>query len=378
MNPFKSLLGIFNKPRSGLPQGDARTVQVPLIGAGMHVDHDRALTYSAVFAATRLISETIATLPWHVLMRNPDGTRERLPTSPVESVLNRSPNPEMTPMAFRSILVAHALTWGNGYAEIVRDNAGRVKELWPIGPDLVEPKRDPDTGEKFYRVHLFANGAMPNAALKHPMRLSDEAHQRLQAEVKEKSGTRNAGKTWILEEGMDLMSIGIPPEDAQFLETRKFQITEVARWFRVPPHKLADLERATFSNIESQSREFVGDSLMPWIVRLEQEVDRKLLGRGRGSRPYSKIVVNGLLRGDSQARAAYYQTMANLGVFSVNDIRELEDIDPIGPEGDKRLVQLNQTTLEKIGEEPEMPEEPETETETEIENDGLPDTEQGE
>lgn len=419
---------ILNVPRIRQPDTGPRTVQVPLIRAGMYVDHDVAMTYSAVYCAVRVIAETIGMLPWRAMRRSPDGRREHASSSPVEFVLNRQPNPEMTPMVFRTNMLAHALLWGNGYAEIVRDNAGRVAELWPLIPDTVEPKRDRDTGERYYRItphngqtteldqrevfhlqglgfdglegysvvslmaksiglglsaeefgsSLFGNGAMPNSVLKHPGKLGQGAHERLAKSITDQySGSSNAFRTMILEEGMTWESIGIPPEDAQFLETRKFQVSEIARWFRVPPHKLADLERATFSNIEHQSREFVIDTLMPWIVRLEQEADKKLFASRNSGNMYTKIAVNGLMRGDSKARAEFYQKMANLGAFSVNDIRELEDLDPIGAEGDKRLVQINQTTLEKIGEEPvqEPTAEPAMQEEGQL-DDGLPDPEQ--
>lgn len=431
MNILQRIRLILNVPRVRQPDPGPRTVQVPLVRAGMHVDHDVALTYSAVYSAVRVIAETIGMLPWRAMRRTPTGRREHVPTSPVEFVLSRQPNPEMSPMVFRTNLIAHALLWGNGYAEIVRDNAGRVAELWPLIPDTVEPKRDRETGEKYYRItpyrgettelsardvfhlqglgfdglagysvvslmaksiglalaaeefgsSLFGNGAMPNSVLKHPGKLGPEAHERLAKSVKDQySGASNAFRTMILEEGMSWESVGIPPEDAQFLETRKMQVAEIARWFRVPPHKLADLDRATFSNIEHQSREFVVDTLMPWVVRLEQEADRKLFAPRNSGSMYTKIAVNGLMRGDSQARADFYQKMANLGAFSVNDIRELEDLDPIGPEGDKRLVQLNQTTLEKIGEEPETPDPAppmtDNDTDEELPADGLPDSEQ--
>lgn len=419
---------LLNAPRIRQPDAGPRTVQVPLIRAGMHVDHDMAMTYSAVYSAVRVIAETIGMLPWRAMRRAPDGRRIHASSSPVEFVLNRQPNPEMTPMVFRTNLLAHALLWGNGYAEIVRDNAGRVAELWPLIPDTVEVKRDRDTGERYYRItpyngaaaeleqrdvfhlqglgfdgmqgysvvslmaksiglglaaeefgsSLFGNGAMPNSVLKHPGKLGPEAHERLAKSVKDQySGASNAFRTMILEEGMSWESVGVPPEDAQFLETRKFQVAEIARWFRVPPHKLADLDRATFSNIEHQAREFVTEALMPWITRLEQEADKKLFAPRNAGNMYTKIAANGLMRGDSQARAEFYQKMANLGVFSVNDIRELEDLDPIGPEGDKRLVQINQTTLEKIGEEPVQPTEPaQVMQDEEMPDDGLPDPEQ--
>ena len=395
---WPNLKRIFSLPRTWRRDpAQERTVYVPLMQAGVRVDHETAMTYAAVYAAVRVISETIATLPWRVLRLKPDGSRERLPTSPVERVLNVRPNPEMSPFAFRETMIAWALTWGNGYAEIVRDGAGRVTELWPIAPDRVDVRRDEagalvyevrnNRGEKtylpassVYHLHglgydgvtgysvislaarniglglaseefagsFFANGAVLSAVLEHPEHLGDVSYKNLKKSLEEKTGPKNQHKPMILEEGMKWKQMGIPPEDAQLLATRQFSVIDIARWFRVPPHKLGDLERATFSNIEHQDREFVVNTLMPWTIRMEQEADYKLFPN-RGSSAYTKLMVNALMRGDSQARAEFYQKMANMGVFSINEVRQLEDMDPIGPDGDKRLVQINQTTLEKIG-----------------------------
>jgi HK97 family phage portal protein len=144
----------------------------------------------------------------------------------------------------------------------------------------------------------------------------------------------------------------MPLKDAEFLATRKFTVNEICRWFRVPPHKVADLERATFSNIEHQSIEVVTDTLMPWAVRLEQEANYKLVGQRNQGRVFTKINLLGLMRGDAKSRAEFYKVMREMGVFSVNDIRALEDMNPIGPEGDKRVMQSQYTTLDRIGEEP--------------------------
>ena len=347
-----------------------------------------------------MISETVAALPWHAFRTLPNGNRERMPRSPAERLLNNRPSPELTPFSLRETLVAHALTWGNGYAEIVRDNAGRAAELWPIEPDRVEVSRARESRELYYEVsnsggantvipagnmfHLhglgsngthgysvvslaarsiglslaaeefgssfFANGAHMGAVLKHPNVLGDQALSNLKEAFEEHRGPHNAHRPLILEEGMDWQATGVPPEDAQFLETRELQVAEIARWLRIPPHKLMDLRHATFTNIEHQSREFVTDAIIPWTVRLEQEADRKLVAEPT---VYTKLNVNALMRGDSQARADFYSKMFQMGVFSINEIRALEDMDPIWPEGDKRLVQLNLTTLEKVGEDPD-------------------------
>lgn len=405
---IKWLKSIFNRPTVQPQDPAVRLVPIPYIQAGVRVDHDQALTYSAIFGAVRVISETIATLSWHAFDVSGRGGKQRA-TGNLEGLLNKRPNPEMSGMAFRETMIAWALTWGNGYAEIVRDAAGRPAELWPIAPDRVEVKRT-ESGQLLYEIsnargpksylmpeqmfHLhglgfdgrtgysvitlasrgiglgiaaeefgasfFGNNTQLGGVLTHPNTLSDEAYERLRSswELRHK-GAAKSWKPAILEEGMTWHSTGVPPEDAQYLETRKFGVNEVCRWFRIPPHKLGDLDRATFSNIEHQSIEFVSDCLMPWIVRLEQEANTKLISNRTPGR-YTKINVNALLRGDAKTRAEHYQIMQQLGVYSVNEIRELEDMNPI-PDGDARIVPMNMTTLEKLvnaQEEPEQPEEP--------------------
>jgi HK97 family phage portal protein len=303
-------------------------------------------------------------------------------------------------------MVAWALSWGNGYAEIEWDLAGRPIALHPISPDRVQVKRGKIinegfiadlTGEIYYQVYnylggstylhasdvfhlhglgfdgligysiislaarslgmtiateqyaedFFSNGLVSTGGLKHPKTLSEPAYDRLKKWIKQKTGFGHKWEPPIFEEGMEWQPMSIAPEEAQMLETRKLQVTDVARWFGLPPHKLADLDRATFSNIEQQSIEVVNDCFMPWIHRLEEEADFKLFsGREQGIR--TKINPRGLLRGDDAARATYYKTMHDIGVYSTNTILRLEDLDPVGPEGDELLVPLNYTTLKKL------------------------------
>lgn len=373
-----------------------RYVYVPMRHAGVYVDHDTALKFSAVFRAISYISQTIACLSWNVIRES--GERKRRIDHPVSGLIKTRPNPEMSAFAFRETLIAWALAWGNGYAEIERNAYGNPVALWPISPDRVSVKRDKETGQILYECtnyigetvriprddvfHLhglgfdglagysvislaarsiglsmaaeqygedfFANGTVPSGIAEHPQKLSKDAAERIKADIQ--ANHKGAGKRFnvmVFEEGMTWKSIGLPPEDAQMLETRKFQVSDIARWFGLPPHKLADLERATFSNIEHQSIEVVNDALMPWIVRLEQEANYKLFsGRERGV--YTKLNVASLMRGDDQSRSQYYKVMREIGVYSTNDIRRLEDMDPVGPEGDALILQLNQTTLDRI------------------------------
>lgn len=371
--------------------------------AGEKVTHDSAMTNSAVWRAISLISETVAGLPWSVNTREitADGRKKTTPmlSNPIYRLLDTQPNPETDAFSFRQTMVAWALTWGNGYAEIERDGAGRALALWQIEPNRVTVERDGD-GRLVYKVnngtappsiipardmyHLkgmgfdgligysvisyaarsigmglateqfgadfFANGAHEGGVLQHPSRLGEAAIEHLKKSVQEATGGRNHHRPMVLEEGMTWNKTTIPPDDAQFLETRKFNITEIARWYGVPPHKLMEMESATFSNIEHQNIEFVTDAIMSWVKRCEIEANIKLISPAQGGRMFTKLNVNYLLRGDTAARSAWYKAMFDMGVYCPNDILELEDRNPIGPEGDKHLVQLNLTTLDKAGE----------------------------
>jgi len=381
-------------------------IQVPMRQAGAYIDHDTALQAAAVFACVRVIAEDIAALPWHVYTRQSDGGRERSPMSPVEYVLNKRPNPEMSAFTFRETLAAWALTWGNGYAEISRDMAGRVAELYPISPDRVEVQRS-QSGDLYYEImnsreantilkpsdvyHLkgigfdgvvgyslvsqaarsiglsisleefgsafFSNGATLGGIIEIPQgsSLTDTAKKNLKETFnKAHKGANKAHKIEVLDVGATYREIGTDPNKGQFTESRQYQVEEICRWFRVPPHKVGHLLRMTFNNVEQLSINYVQESLIPWMSRFEQEADYKLFGN-QNTRQYTKISANALLRGDVESRTTFYREMWNLGALSVNEIREYEDMNPV-EFGDKRFVQLNMTTLEKAGEEPETPE----------------------
>ena len=369
--------------------------------AGVTVNNDTALTNAAVWACVRVISETVASLPWHVYRKTEDG-REPAQSHPVHWLLNNQPNPEQTAFAFRETLMAHALTWGNGFAEIERDMSGRVSGLLPITPDRVTPRRTP-AGELVYEVrgddvglrfvpaaqmlHLhglgwdglvgyspvtmaarsiglaiaqdtfsqsfYGNGTTFGGLVEVPANMSSEQIRMTENYLNEQhKGPDKAFKVRVVANGMKYTNIGMPLTDAQFIESRKFSVTEVARWYRVPPHKIADLERSTNNNIEHQSIEFVTDTIIPWVRRLEQEADIKLFGARAVGNVYTKFAVNALMRGDSKARAEFYRTMTQIGVLSVNEVRDLEELNGIGEAGDEHLVQLNQTTLERLVAEP--------------------------
>lgn len=400
------------------------TVQyVPVVQGGMWVDHDTALSLSAVFAAVRYIAETVASLPWELRQRKQGGGSDLAIGNNVHRLIHTRPNPHIGSFDWRVLMVSWANLWGNAYAEIERDTMNRPTALWPIAPHRVTPKRDSGIGtyyevrqtgepiifpaDKIFHIRglgtddlkgqsvvalaarsigaglaadqfqssFYENGTVLSGVLEHPESLSDDAYDRLKKAWDEKhKGPNKAWRPAILEEGMKWQTINMPLKDAQFIESRKFTVNEIARWFRVPPHKIGDLDRATFSNIEHQSIEVVQDTIIPWAIRLEQEADYKLIGARAKNLFFNKINVNGLMRGDSQTRAEFYQKLRNMGAINTNEIRALEDMNPIGKDGDKYVMQGQYTTLEKIGEEPEIPpqlkpsfEEPEKEEEEENE-----------
>lgn len=368
--------------------------------SGETVTEQSALTYSAVWNAVTLIAGTIASLPLHLMQMKAE--KKRIAADRVMyKVLHDQANPFMTAKTFRETLMGHILLWGNGYAEKVVNGYGELVQLWPIAPNLVTTMWQ--DGKIVYRVRVgkedkyftrdkilhipgigfdglmgysvvamarksiglgmametfgslyFGNGTHPGVIVSHPNQLSAAAHANLKKSLTEGySGLGQSHRLLLLEEGMKLEKVGVPPEDAQFLESRQFQIPEIARWFNLPPHKLKDLTRSSFNNIESEQRSFYTDTLLPWLVTLEQnynmqlltESDRALSGRGR---LYYKHVVEGILRADAAGRGAFYREMFNIGAFSINEIRQLEDKDPIEG-GDIHLVPMNMTPLQNAG-----------------------------
>lgn len=372
-----------------------RAFGISSLASGAEVTPTTALGWTALMAGIRVLSETIASLPLKLYEHlEPRGKRLR-EDHPLFSVLHHVPNPEMTSVEWRDVSMAHVLLWGNAYSEIVRDGRGRIRELWPLNPDRVRVERDPVTRELIYRVTLpvtasepltlvrlqahevfhlrgfsltgvlglspiwthreaiglglvtelfaarfFGNGASPGGVLQHPGKLSEEAIKRLRAQWEEvHGGVSRAHRVAILEEGMQWKDVVVVPEKAQFLGLREFQVTEAARILRVPPHKLADLSRATFSNIEHQAIEFVVDSLRPWLVRWEQRIQHSLLSP-QEPRIFAEFLVDGLLRGDIQARFQSYAVARQWGWMSANDIREKENQNPVEG-GDLYLTPLN-------------------------------------
>ncbi len=345
--------------------------------AGVQVDEETALKYSAVWAAVNIISGAVGFLPLPVYQRKDEG-KERIQSHPVYRLLHDRPNPLMDALTFREALQAHVLLWGNGYAEIERDGAGRPIALWPVTPDRVEVDADrlqggvlvwkvshpqkPDVfvpdenmlhirglgfdgivgysvieqaresiglgmGAEQFGSTFFGNGASIGAILETEGSLSKDAQDRLKQAIKDKyTGVGNAHKTMILEEGMKLKNPGVPPKDAQFLETRKFQVTDVARWFQIAPHKLGDLERATFSNIEHQGIDFVVWTLGRWLKRWEHECNYKLFSEAERRTHFAEFLVDALLRGDTKTRYEAYGSAIEKGWMNRNEVRERENM----------------------------------------------------
>lgn len=365
--------------------------------SGKPVNERTAMQTTAVYACVRILAEAVASLPLHVYEYQDDGGKKLVHDHPLYYLLHDEPNPEMTSFVFRETLMSHLLIWGNAYAQIIRDGAGRVLGLYPLLPDKMEVQRD-DKGNIYYVysrnsdenptfkeygniklkaedvLHIpglgfdgligyspiamaknavgmtlaceeygasfFANGANPGGVLEHPGVLKDPSKVR-ESWNSVYRGVNNAHKIAVLEEGMKYQQIGIPPEEAQFLETRKFQINEITRLYRIPPHMVGDLDKSSFSNIEQQSLEFVKYTLDPWVIRWEQSLQRSLLLPGEKGKYFIKLNVDGLLRGDYQSRMNGYAVGRQNGWFSANDIREMENMNPIPDEEGGNLYLVN-------------------------------------
>ncbi len=362
--------------------------------AGVAVTPDSALTYSAVYACIRVLAETLGSLPSILYRRLPGGGKERAVDHYLYPLLHDAPNDEMTSNDWRETQMVNACLWGNCYSQVLPTNGGKISGLWPMLSRYMTIDRAQPTGKLIYKttepdakmpvisvdqmLHVrmmslngilgmspislarqsiglglamekygaafFGNGANPGLILEHPGTLSDEAYVHLQASNAERhEGPENAHKTMILEEGMKVEKIGVPNNDAQFLESRNFNITDIARWYRVPPHMIADLQRATFSNIEHQGLDFLIYTMRPWLTRFEQAYWR-LLPPSQRKDYYSEFLVDSLLRGDIVTRYDSYTKGINWGWLSPNEVRAIENMNPI-PGGDAHLQPLNMVPM---------------------------------
>ena len=405
MSIFSGLFNSRDKPKNQTA-GSRYTFYMGGSSSGKAVTERSAMQMTAVYSCVRILSEAVAGLPLHFYRYTDDGGKEKAIDHPLYSLLHDEPNPEMTSFVFRETLMTHLLLWGNAYAQIIRNGKNEIIALYPLMPNKMDVSRD-KSGQLYYTyvtqpeeahtmkgtvvyltpsevLHIpglgfdglvgyspiamaknaigmaiaceeygakfFANGAAPGGVFEHPGTIKDP--QRVRDSWQSTfGGSGNSNKVAVLEEGMKYTPIGISPEQAQFLETRKFQINEIARIFRVPLHMVGDLEKSSFSNIEQQSLEFVKYTLDPWIVRWEQSIRRALLTPEEKKKYFVKFNLEGLLRGDYQSRMNGYAIGRQNGWMSANDIRELENQDRIPAEegGDLYLVNGNMMPLKDAG-----------------------------
>jgi HK97 family phage portal protein len=412
MGIFTGLFHTRDKPTNST-SGSAFSFFLGGSSSGKNVNERSAMQMTAVYSCVRILAEAVAGLPLHLYRYTDKGGKEKAVDHSLYRLLHDEPNPEMSSFVFRETLMTHMLLWGNAYAQIIRNGKGEVIGLYPLMPNKMTVDRD-EAGRLYYTynrsnddaptmkgstvvlkptdvLHIpglgfdglvgyspiamaknaigmaiaceeygakfFANGASPGGVLEHPGTIKDPARVR-DSWNSVYQGSGNSHRIAVLEEGMKYTPIGISPEQAQFLETRKFQINEIARIFRVPPHMVGDLEKSSFSNIEQQSLEFVQYTLRPWLVRWEQGITRSLFSEDEKPFLFVKFNVDGLLRGDYASRMTGYATARQNGWISANDIRELEDMDPIPSEegGDLLLVNGNMLPLKDRLEKPKVEE----------------------
>ena len=406
MSILSTIFRARDKPVQDRTSGSAYMFWPGMSNSGKRVTQYTSMQMTAVYACVRILAETIADLPLHVYKYN-DGGKELDYKHPLYKLLHDEPNPEMTSFIWRETMMTHLMLWGNAYSQIIRNGKGEIIGLYPLMPDRMKVDRD-DAGKLYYEyrvtdddgkkvnknpvklsphdvLHIpglgfdglvgyspiamaknaigmsiaaeeygakfFSNNATPGGILEFPGVIKD--HEKVRESWRQGfGGSNNAQNIAILEQGMKFTPITISPEQAQFLETRKFQIDEIARLFRIPPHMIGDLEKSSFSNIEQQSLEFVKYTLSPWVSRWEQSMCRSLLKPEEKGEYFIKFNVDGLLRGDYKSRMDGYAVGRQNGWMSANDIRELENMDKIPADqgGDDYLVNGNMIPITKARE----------------------------
>ena len=387
-NPFTLFTRARDKPKNVV--SSAPEIFFGTSGAGKAVSVQAAIQVSAVYACVRVISETVASLPLHVFKVTESGS-EKAADHALYRLLHDEPNKEMTSFVLRETMLAHLLLWGNSYCQIIRTAGNRIDSLYPLMPENMSVDRDSNgkltytytTSEgRAYRLapeevlHIpglgfdgvvgyspialeknaiglgiaaeeygskfYSNGARPSGILTHPNTVKEPKRLRDSWNAAY-GGSANSGKVAILEEGMKFEKISMPNNEAQFLETRKFQVSEICRIFRVPPHLVGDLEHATFSNIEHQSISFAVHTIRPWLVRIEQSINRALFSEKEKGKVYAQFNIDGLMRGAYKERMEGYAIARQNGWMSANDIRMLENLNPLTDDqgGDTYLVNGN-------------------------------------
>jgi HK97 family phage portal protein len=375
--------------------------------SGAVVNESTALSSTAVFACIRLLSDTLASLPCPVYKRmNPRG-KERAQDYPLYKLIHTQANPIMPAFTWRETMMGHVLGWGNCYSEIEYGENGYPIALWPLRPDRTRPERDKVTKELYYVTQIdgieyklpknrvlhipglgfdgikgyspitlareaiglsmateefgaryFGSGAHPGAVITRPVDAPVMEDQKSIEDLRKYlvdayAGLGKSHRLMLLEEGMEIKNIGIPPEDSQFLETRQFQVTEIARFFGVQPHLVGDLTKSTNNNIEEQAIEFVVYTLRPWLVRWESYLNLNLIPEEHQSLYFCEFLIDGLLRGDAKSRSEALQIQRRSGIINANDWAEIENRNPLpGKEGDIYIVESNMQSLEYLVENP--------------------------
>jgi len=392
------LSGLFrsrDKPTNST-SGSAYNFFMGYATSGKRVNERSAMQMTAVYACVRLLAESVAGLPLNLYRYEDEKSKVKAKDHPLYRLLYARPNPEMSSFNFREALMTHILLWGNAYAQIIRNGRGDIIALYPLMPDRMTVDRD-EKGRLYYRyqvstddapinkksvvdlspnevLHIpglgfdglvgyspiamaknslgiaiaceeygakfFANGAQPSGVLEHPGTIKDPSKIR-ESWTNTFGGSQNANKVAVLEEGMKYTPISISPNEAQFFETRKFQLDEICRIFNVPPHMIGDLEHATFSNIEQESLNFVIYTLRPWLIRWEQAIEKSLLTEEEQTKYFVRFNVDSLLRADYQTRMNGYATGIQNGIYSINDVRNLENMDLLSDEEGGNIHVLN-------------------------------------
>ena len=380
-----------------------------MANSGVLVTPDRALALTAYYAAINRIATDVASLPWCVYRRRRDGSRQILPDHPVSKLIRESPDGETTSMRWRQAYMAHVLGWGNGYAEIEFSKGGQPLGLYLLDPAGTAPERRPQDQVLYYRLSrqdmtksgptlsphrvlhsaglgynglkgysvaqyhreaiglglaaerfggaFFGNGSRPSGVLELPYKLKDKAAIDLLRHGwnTEYSGPDNAGKIAILEAGAKFHATSIPPEDAQFLQTRQFQVLEIARLFGIPPHKIGDYSStgSAYRALEEANLDYLATTIRPWCVSIEQEFTRKLLTEDERARGFHiEHDMSAFLRGNSEARGRYYTTLLGLSMVTANDLCSMEGLNPIGEEGNRRYLTTSLQPLDQAGKAP--------------------------
>jgi len=380
----------------GIDWPDVSTSRTP---SGIRVTADNSMACSAYTACIRVISDAVSSLPLHVFERLANGGKTKATSHPIYRLLHMQPNPWQTAQEFRDWMTGMYLHYGASYAEIRPGARGAVSELWPLHSSRMQAERledgrlrylyrEPNGRQTIYsqeqifalrfttedginaiptyklfsnviglaqalEAHAatyFGNNARPGVVLESDNPIPAEAAERLRESWERMHRGQNAHRTAVLPNGVKLRELSGSNESAQMLESRQFAVIECCRLFRVPPHMIQDLTRSTYSNIEVQGTEFVQHCLLPHLKRWEAAISRDLIVDDE--RYFAEHSVSGMLRGDHASRSAFYASALANGYMTINEVRELENLNPIGPEGDKHFIQQNMTTLDKVGQEP--------------------------